>query len=101
RVGRDPDRTRLLHGTRLKRDVLEGTKATLVGDALAGPQPPADLDVFHETIRTLAVGHPERHALARAGASRHQPRARGEQHATARDEIQRRPLVREDEWVTH
>src|SRR5207249_4026882 len=93
RVRSDPDGTGLLHGARLERDVLEGAEAAFVGDALLGPQAPADLDVLDETVRALAVGHLERHTLARAGTAGHEPGARGQEHAAVRDEVERRPLV--------
>src|SRR5262249_41638077 len=40
-------------------------------------------------------------ARARAGAAGHEPGARGEQHAAVRDEVECRPLIREDERVAH
>ena len=74
-------------------------EAAREGDVLLAPQPAADVDVLGEAGGALAIGHAPQRALAGAGPTRHDAGARGQQHAAGREQIERRPLVGEDDGI--
>src|SRR5262245_8588158 len=68
RIGRDPDRTRLLHRPRLQGDVLERVEPALMRDVLAAEERFQDCDAFFQAPDALRRG--DRHHLVLGGLRR-------------------------------
>jgi hypothetical protein len=97
RIGRagQVDRGRCLHRLRQRPDAVETVEAAVERDRVLAPEPSHHLHRLGESRHPVASGDPVRSELARVAAAD----AHREVHAAAADDVEARPLDREEDRI--